>query len=346
LATRKNSRIPRVGLGEVAKAAGVSARTVTNVVNGFEYVADGTRAKVQRAIEELGYRPNLAAKRLRTGRSEVITLAVPLVEAPYFAEVAREIFQAAARHSYTVLIEQTDSLAQRERHLFTGATSQFIDGLILSPVGLTEEELRELHPELPLVLLGERITGHIADHVAIDNVAAARVATNHLVEIGRRRIAAIGCHPLSHSGAALRYRGYQAALKEAGIAVRPELVTGKPGEDLTRQGGATSMAQLLANDPLPDAVLCYNDLMALGAIRMILTHGLKVPDDIAVVGMDDIEDGQFSVPSLTTIAPDKAQIASIAVDLLVSRISGDRTKPPQEIEAGFRLVVRESSSGR
>lgn len=330
----------------VAKAAGVSVRTVSNVVNGFEYVSEETRARVQQALNELDYRPNLAARSLRTGRSEIITLGVPLVDAPYFAEIAREVVIAAARHNYTVLIEQTDSLPQREKRLFSGTTSRWIDGLILSPVGLTEPELRDLHPEIPLVLLGEQISGRIADHVAIDNVAAARVATTHLIELGRRRIATIGCHEHGHSGARLRFLGYRDALADGGIALDPSLVRGRLGDALTRVGGAEYMGQLLDNMPAPDAVFCYNDLMALGAIRVLLSRGVRVPEDVAVVGIDDIEDGRFNTPSLTTVSPDKARIATLAIDMLVSRIRGNRSRPPRDIEVGFEFLIRESSVGR
>lgn len=334
----------RASLSDVAKLAGVSVRTVSNVVNGYQHVAEATRAHVQRALDELDYRPNLAARSLRTGRSGIVTLAVPLVDAPYFGELAREIVRAAERHSYTVLIEQTDSSSQHEKGLFTGAASHLIDGLILSPVGMSAEELRDLHAEIPLVLLGEQISGRLADHVAIDNVAAARTATAHLLDQGRRRIAAIGCHPESESaGARLRYHGYEAALADAGIAVTPQLVMRMPGIDLNRRGGAEAMARLLIRDPIPDAVFCYNDLTALGASRSLLERGYRVPDDVAVVAIDDIEDGRYSTPSLTTISPNKSQIADLALDLLVERITGNRSQEPREIEADFTLIVRESS---
>jgi DNA-binding LacI/PurR family transcriptional regulator len=228
--------------------------------------------------------------------------------------------------------------------LFTGAAAHLIDGLILSPVGLNAHELRELHPEMPLVLVGEQISGHLADHVAIDNVAAARVATAHLLALGRRRVAVIGCHEQSDSAAArLRYRGYAAALADAGLAVQYSLVEVLPCEALNRKGGAAAMERLLAREQLPDAVLCYNDLCAFGAIRTLLERGYRVPGDVAVVGIDDIEDGRFSTPSLTTISPDKAQIANVALDLLVSRIKGGGSEQPREIEADFTLPSLPSS---
>jgi LacI family transcriptional regulator, repressor for deo operon, udp, cdd, tsx, nupC, and nupG len=334
-----------VGLKEVAQLAGVSVRTVSNVVNDYPYVTEATRARVRRALDELNYRPNLAARSLRTGRSGILALAVPAIDAPYFGELARHIVKAAERHSYTVLIEHTDGLSQRERGLFADGGSHLIDGLILSPVALRPRDLRARVDNIPLVLLGEPPDLGIADHVAIDNLAAARTATAHLLQIGRRRIAAIGCQQAASSVAEhLRYRGCAAALRDAGVAVERRLVV--PAQSLDRPGGARAMEQLLAlNDP-PDAVFCSSDLVALGAIRTLLDRGYRVPEDVAVVGIDDIEDGRFSTPSLTTIAPDKAQIANLVVELLLSRVKQGNTKPPRKVQADYALVIRESSVGR
>jgi DNA-binding LacI/PurR family transcriptional regulator len=334
-----------VGLKDVAKLAGVSVRTVSNVVNGYPYVTEATRSRVQRALDELAYRPNLAARSLRTGRSEILALAVPTIDAPYFGELARLIVKAAERHSYTVLIEQTDGLPEREERLVAAGGPHLIDGLILSPVALRPKDLHASTNGTPLVLLGEQISGGPADHVAIDNVAAAQAAATHLLELGRRRIAAIGCQPSSDSATArLRYRGYAVALRHAGVPVeRPSAL---PAQSLDRAGGARAMERLLALGDPPDAVFCYNDLMALGALRTLLDRGYRVPKDIAVVGIDDIEEGRFSIPSLTTISPDKAQIANLVVDLLMSRIKEGTPRPPCEVQADFTLVVRESTAGR
>ena len=343
-----------VSLKDVAKLAGVSVRTVSNVVNDYPYVTEATRSRVQQALDQLNYRPNLAARSLRTGRSGILALAVPRIDVPYFGELARHIVKAAERHAYTVIIEQTDGLEQREKRLFADAGPHLIDGLILHPLALRPEDLRARVDETPLVLLGEQVYHGPADHVAIDNVAAAYTATAHLLELGRSRIAAIGCRQTSQPvvqelrggqrrGPAehLRFRGYAAALRDAGVAVERRLVV--PTGSLDRLGGARAMERLLASKDPPDAVLGYNDLMALGAIRTLLGRGYRVPEDVAVVGIDDIEDGRFSTPSLTTIAPDKAQIANLVVDLLLSRIKEGSARPPREVQADFTLVVRESS---
>jgi DNA-binding LacI/PurR family transcriptional regulator len=328
-------------LKDVAARAGVSIKTVSNVVNGYVHVAPETRARVQSAIDELGYRPNVAARQLRSGRSGVIALALPELQSPYFAEVAGLIVQAAERRSWTVLIDQTDGQAERERNLVAGLRRHAIDGLIFSPLALAGEELARGRGDTPMVLLGERIWHGPADHVAIDNTVAAADATRHLAELGRRRIAAIGAQDwpsavTSHQ----RLAGYRAALGEAGLAYHPGLVA--EVQSFHRADGAAAMARLLALPEPPDAVFCFNDLLALGAIRTLLERGVRIPAEVAVAGFDDIEDGRFSTPTLTTIAPDTASIAQIAVDLLAERL-GEASEPPREVKVGHRLVVRESS---
>jgi DNA-binding LacI/PurR family transcriptional regulator len=329
------------GLKDVAALAGVSIKTVSNVVNGYLHVAPETRARVQGAIDQLGYIPNVAARQLRSGRSGVIALALPELQLPYFAEVAGRIVQAAERRSWTVLIDQTDGQADRERNLVAGLRRHAIDGLIFSPLALTGEEIAGADGT-PMVLLGERVSHGPADHVAIDNTAAAADATRHLASLGRRRIAAIGAQDQPSAVTAhQRLAGYRRALTEAGLSEDPELVV--PAESFHRADGAVAMERLLALPEPPDAVFCFNDLLALGAIRTLLRRGLKVPGDVAVVGFDDIEDGRFSTPTLTTISPDTARIAEIAVELLAERI-GQTTEPPREVRVAHRLEIRESTS--
>jgi DNA-binding LacI/PurR family transcriptional regulator len=334
-----------VGLKHVAEAAGVSVKTVSNVVNGYAHVTDATRTRVQQAIDELNYRPNLAARNLRQGRSDVIALALPELDLPYFAELARSVIKSAEARGWTVLIDQTDGLVEREQLVIDGIRGRLIDGLIFSPIALGADELGRRRDTVPLVLLGERVYDGPADHVSIDNVAAGRVATGHLVGLGRRRIAAIGDQPRPQSQTAhLRRRGYEEALADAGLPVLPDLLI--EVDAYHRADGAAAARQLMALPEPPDAIFCFNDLMALGTLRALLELGVRVPQDVAVVGWDDIEDGRYSTPTLTTIGPDKQQIASLAVEFLAARLGEGRAEPPREVTAGFELLIRESSVGR
>lgn len=330
-------------LKDVAARAGVSARTVSNVVNGSARVSGPTRQRVQEAIDELGYRPNLAARNLRGGRTGVIGLAIPELHSPYFGELAGLLVDEARRRSWTVIIDQTHGDADAERRLLTGDGGRVMDGLIISPWALEAQEVAATAP-LPVVLLGERSPHGLADRVAVDNVAAADEATTHLLALGRRRIAAIGLQPHLHNGTAeQRADGYRRALRGAGITPRPEWE--RTVGALHREDGSRAMAELLDGDTVPDAVFAFTDELALGALHMAHERGVRVPEDLAIVGFDDIEDGRFSHPTLTTVSPDKRQIAERALQCLADRIySPDNQVPASDLTIPHRLVIRGTTS--
>ncbi len=331
-------------LKDVAARAGVSARTVSNVVNGSARVAAQTRQRVQEAIDELGYRPNLAARSLRAGRTGIIGLAIPELHSPYFGELAGLLVDEARRRSWTVIIEQTRGNAEFERRLLTGDSGRVMDGLIISPWALSADELTATaHTSLPIVLLGERSARGKADHVAVDSVTAADEAVSHLLGLGRRRIAAIGLQPHLRNGTAQqRAEGYRRALRRAGIPPRPEWE--RSVTSLHREDGARAMADLLDGDTAPDAVFAFSDELALGAMHVAHLRGVRIPEQLAVVGFDDVEDGRYSHPALTTVSPDKQQIAQRALQCLADRIySPHNDVPAATLTIAHRLLVRGST---
>lgn len=339
-----------VRLSDIAGRAGVSVKTVSNVVHGYAHVRPETRARVQRIIDELGYQPNLTARGLRQGRTGLVALAVPILSQPYFAELASAVVAEATELGWTVLVDQTDGTPEREREAAAGLRGHLIDGLILSPIALEVGELPHSQTDIPLVLLGERAGAARVDHVGVDNVAAASAATAHLLGRGGRRVAAIGLQGPEHSAsgvAALRRRGYEATLMDAGHQVDPALTPQVDGYG--RVHGAAAMWTLLELRDPPDAVFCFNDTLALGALRTLADRGVRVPQDVAVVGFDDIEETRYSVPTLTTMAPDKQEIARAAVRLLAERIDRRRdgvgSLAARDVRIPHRLVVRESTSG-
>ncbi|WP_405009623.1 LacI family DNA-binding transcriptional regulator [Kitasatospora sp. NBC_01539] len=333
-----------VSLKDVAQRAGVSVKTVSNVVNHYPHVTPQMRAKVQKAIDELGYRPNLTARHLRKGRTGIIALAVPELGNPYFAELAGAVIDAAARHEYTVLVDHTAGRREREIHVSGGFSSHVIDGLILSPIHLETEDLTGRDETVPLVLLGEREYEAPYDHIAIDNIAASREAVRHLLSLGHRRIAFLGSRTgHERQPAHMRMRGWHDELQAAGIVPDESLVVVTEGYG--RADGAAAMASLLDRGERPDAVFAYNDLIAIGAMRTLTERGLRIPEDVAVAGFDDIEDGRFAAVPLTTISPDKQAIARLAVDRLVARLTGLSPAEPRRERPGYRLVVRGSTGG-
>ncbi|GGX59650.1 LacI family transcriptional regulator [Streptomyces minutiscleroticus] len=330
-------------LKDVAALAGVSIRTVSNVVSGSASVAEETRARVQRALDELGYRPNLAARNLRAGRTGLIGLAIPELHSPYFGELAGLIVEAARQRSWTVVIDQTFGDPDAERRLLDGTGGRLVDGLIISPWSLSPEELTAQARSVPVVLLGERHPHGLADRVAVDNVLAADEATTHLIGTGRRRIAAVGLQPHLRNGTAhQRLEGYRTALRRAGIEPDPRLE--RTVTTLHRSDGAEAMTALLEDGVRPDAVFAFSDELALGALHTAHRHGLRVPRDLAVVGFDGIEDALYANPALTTVAPDKRQIAERALQCLADRIySPAAGVPPLDIVVPHRLEIRASS---
>ncbi len=330
---------------DVARAAGVSIKTVSNVINDNPKVGPATRLRVQAIIDELGYRPNLSARGLRSGKTGVIGLAVPSLRENYFAELAHSIIRAADRRGLRVLIEETNGDREREISTLSGGQMRYIDGLLFSPAEIGQQDVDVLKGGDPVVLLGERIFGGPTDHVTMHNTSSARAAVEHLLEIGRTRIALIGASDIADddaSSASLRERGYHQALAGAGIPEDPQLVV--RGGSWVRETGHAGARQLLRNNVSFDAIFALNDTLALGALRALLHAGRRVPEDVALIGFDNIDEGRFSLPSLTSVDPGRLEIAETAVDLLVERINEKSPRAaPQTVKAGFSIVKREST---
>ena len=330
-------------LHDVAKLAGVSFKTVSNVINDHPHVAEATRIKVEAAIKQLDYRPNRSARSLRSGRTGAIGLAVPELSLSYFAELADEVISYAEQRDTVVLIEQTGGDPERELEALRGSRRQMTDGLLFSPLGLGNDDADKLDVGFPLVLLGERIFDGPVDHITMENVDAARAATDHLLDAGCRRIAVIGAHTGEVIGSAgLRLAGYRAAIEARGIAYDPRLVV--DAGPWHRVNGAETMRTLLERDVEFDAVFALNDELALGALRVLNERRIKVPAEVAVIGFDDVDEAQYSLPSLTTVDPGRREIAHIAVDVLLERIGAGSDAPPKrEVRSRFRIVQREST---
>jgi LacI family transcriptional regulator, repressor for deo operon, udp, cdd, tsx, nupC, and nupG len=329
-----------VTLRDVAAHAGVSFRTVSNVVNDYAHVSPAMRAKVQASLDELGYRPNLLARSLRAGRTGILTLLVPEIAASYFGELAHEVVEQASGMGYTVMIDETAGDPARERALLdTAARSSWVDGVLLSSLGLTTKDLAGLRDDVPVVLLGERTAGSALDHVGFDNVAAARAATAHLVESGRTRIVAVGgTRKRRDATTRLRLRGYRQALTQAGLGEGQHVGT----PDYGRASALRAVDELLDTSQA-EALVCFSDELAAGAMRALHDHGLRVPEDVAVAGFDDTQAASFLAPSLTSVRQDRRQIARAALELVVSRMD-DVTLQPRDVRIDWELVVRESSA--
>lgn len=319
-------------------------KTVSNVINGYEHVSQGMRQRVLTAIEEVGYRPNLSARHLARGRSGVIALVVPDLEMPHFASLAGEVLRAAKTRGWFVLLHQTGWDPQAERAALEEAFAPRVDGLIVSSQQLGPEDLTTRTAKTPLVMLSNREFDPDTAHVGIDNHAAAMLAVKHLVDSGCQRIAMIGASGLDSP--APRTQGYLDGLQDAGLPVLPTLVrsvrsnTGDEGERVTQD-------LLETLDAPPDGILALTDWVGMGVMRALHRHGLSIPDDVAVVGFDDIPYARSFYPSLTTLAPDRREIVNTALDLIEEQLGkrGHHERPGSRY-ASFRLIQRESTASR
>ena len=334
-----------VTLKDVALEAGVSIRTVSNVVNGYTRVSPALRQQVETAVARTGYSPNTLARSLKQGRSRLIALILPELNNPYFAELTHHFVAVAKEFDYTVMIDSLDGNRANERAAITrNGTNALFDGLIVSPLGLGSDDLAALSPIGPMVLLGEE-NHPLMDHVLIDNEAAAHAATLHLITNGYTRIAAIGAEEssLSHGTSQLRYQGFMRALRENNLAEASPGVASVVSFD--RPSGVHGMRSLLELDGVPDAVFCFSDVLAFGAMHAIASAGLKVPDDIAVMGFDDTEESLYSMVPISTVSPDQEWIARTALGFCLDRVSGDTT-PPRIAMGPWRIIERASTRRR
>lgn len=334
----------RATVKDVAELAGVSWKTVTNVMHGRRNVRESTREKVMAAAEELDYRASLAGRQLRTGRTGTIALAIPEVGVSYFAQLADLFIKEGDRRGLTVFIYDTFQVPARERIAAQGFEVAFADGVVLNPVALRTEEFARLAMTVPLVVLGESVEGAVADHIAIDNVGSAHELTEHLLDSGRQRIFFVGSEPGHTEGTGgLRQSGWAKALRERGVDPRPEWVF--PTESYSLECGSDVVDALLNITPPPDAVVCGNDDLALGVIYGLRKRGLSVPSDVAVAGWDDAPMGRYSNPSLTTVKPDLDSLVQEAFNSVLARIEG-KVPEPREIVIRHSIVIRESTSRR
>ncbi len=329
----------RATVRDVAERAGVSPKTVSNVVNGTVPVRPSTRRRVEQAIADLDYVPNFSARGLRNGRSGVIALALPDLDTAYSSELAHFVVQSAQARGLSVQIEETHGGAEGERRLLSRARAQLIDGLILNPTRLETSAVQADVQLPPVVLIGE-VDQPVADHVWVDNVAASREMVEVLLRAGHRRIAVLG--RLDSASCRLRLRGFTDAMSSAGLRGDPELLIESKWNPA---GGARALARWVESHDAPEAIFCLTDSMAIGALHTLWAAGIGVPGDVSVVGYDDIAEAAHLVPPLTTVSFDKREFAETALRLLVDRIA-DPDAAIRSVTLDHRIVERASVRAR
>ncbi|MHB9145783.1 MAG: LacI family DNA-binding transcriptional regulator [Symbiobacteriia bacterium] len=326
---------------DVARTAGVGVATVSRVINGSGYVSEDSRQRVLEAVERLHFQPSRAARSLATGRSATVALVLPDITNPFFPSIARGVEDAASAAGYTVILCNTDDDPEQEAMYLNLLRQQRVDGVVLAACAPTNrEQWRQFAARIPVVLTDRRLEGAIDHSVAVNNVAGGYLAARHLIDLGHRSIGFIS-GPAGLSTSAERRQGFEQALHEVGALPRPEwMCTG----DFRYQSGYNCAGQLQQQGVT--ALFAVNDMMAIGAIRAIEDAGRRVPEDVAVVGFDDILLASMTKPGLTTIGQPTYQMGVMAMDMLLERMRSDAPVGPQQLILEPSLVIRESCGGK
>lgn len=327
-----------VTLADVARRTGVSNMTVSRVVNDRPGVSDDTRARIRRVISELGYRPNIVARGLKAHRSHTVGLLVPDVTNPYFPAIVRGAEDVVSERGYTLVLTNVVEDAEREASALLAFEDRRVDGVIAASPRLDAERLDALLARhRAAVVVNRRSDPEVAGSVRIDHERGARLAIRHLAEAGRREIAVLAGPSYSYAGRE-RLLGIDREMRERNLHLPDaRVVPGPPSVD----GGARRALDLLRRDPSIDALVCFNDLVAAGALQSAKELGLAVPDELAVIGYDDILFARMFTPALTTVHAATYDLGRHAATMLLDRMEG--RSEGVDIVLQPRLIVRAST---
>ncbi|EZP77196.1 transcriptional regulator [Parageobacillus genomosp. 1] len=326
---------------DVAKLANVSTATVSRVLRNAGNVTEETKRRVLEAIEALNYQPNVLGRYLRRMETETVLVIVPDITNPFFSKVLRGIEAVALERGYQVLLGDTQNDVRLEEQYLNVLPQKQVDGMIFLTARTRKELMEEMSRQFPIVLACEYLEGTDIPTVSIDNISSARKATEHLIGLGHRRIAHL-TGPMDVILSRDRLRGYYQALAQHDIDVDAALV--QEG-DFSYESGYNVTLKLLALEKPPTAIFAANDAMAIGAIKAVRHRGGRVPEDVAVVGFDDIQMASIFEPGVTTIAQPMFDIGKQAMKLLLQLIDGEEVERRQFVLPD-QLVIRESCGGK
>ncbi len=329
----------RATMADVAREAGVSIMTVSRVVNDKGEISSDTRQRVLDVIGRLGYRPSGIARGLATKRTGSLGLVVPDIANPFFSDMVRGVEDQAYTRGYNVFLCNTEEDPQRELAILESLEEKRVDGLLLASSRLEDRELRSALSGFPaVVLINRRLVGNAVGMVLVDDAAAARLATRHLLQSGCTAIGFV-VGPRSSRSGGLRVEGYRASMAEAGLDYDPAWMRCCSSDV---EGGRESAIDLLSDHPELRGLLCYNDLVAVGALQAAVDVGRHVPDDLCIVGFDDIPLAALVTPPLTTCRGPRYDLGAEATAMLFNRIEGGR-QGQSEIVLQPELIIRASA---
>lgn len=324
-------------ISDVAKAAGVSTATVSRVLSNSDAVKPLTRDAVLKAVEALDYKPNALARQMRTQETRTVIVIVPDISNTFFSEILFSIERCAQKYDYQILIADMHNQPNIESYYFQAIQQRTVDGIISLSANVAQKLMEQVAGEYPIVVANQYLENFNIPNVTINNINAAEEITEHLIKLGHTHIAHITSQPslLLYRD---RFNGYISALAKHGLPIDLELV--RYG-DSSIEGGYKQMTALLELNKPISAIFAAGDVMAVGAIKALKSAGLRVPEDIAVVGFDDIEISGFWEPSLTTVRPPKRQIGEVAFEKLLKLMRKQPLTQMKDI-LDYEIVIRES----
>jgi LacI family transcriptional regulator len=332
-----------VRMKDIAGDLGLSVVTISKVLRNHPDIADDTRERVLKRIKELDYEPNIMARSLVTGRSYLVGLVVPDLLHPFFAEMAKSLSAAIGNHGYSTIISSSEEDPELEGREIRQLTGRRLDALVIASAGTDPEPFLRLdRHSMPYILVDRELPGLTANFVGINDETAGRIATEHLIEQGCKTIAHI-CGRENSTGMK-RLEGYRRALKTAGIPYLESLVIARSKVDINSERmGAEAMRQLLKQRPIPDGVFAHNDPLAFGAVEAIFEAGLRIPEDIAVVGCGNLHyDSLLRVP-LSSVDQNNQAIGEKCAEILLGILESKKRPQLRSIILEPTLVIRASS---
>ncbi|MGO4095044.1 substrate-binding domain-containing protein [Vibrio cholerae] len=324
---------------DIARLAGVSTSTVSHVINKSRFVSDEIAERVNNAAQQLNYAPSALARSLKMNRTKTIGMLVTTSTNPFFGEVVKGVERSCYHQGYNLILCNTEGDNQRMKASINTLLQKRVDGLLLMCSTLEGERLDvfDRYPDIPIVVMDWGPILFASDKIQDNSLQGGYMAAKHLIECGHKEIGCI-TGPLIRHQAQMRYEGYKRALAEAGIAINPDWIV---ESDFECEGGYQAFEKLYQRGKLPSALFISNDMMAMGVIQAASQRGLRVPDDLSLIGYDDVHIAKFMTPALTTIHQPKYRLGKAAVDTLLYRLENPDTTA-QVVQLEPTLVVRNS----
>ncbi|ENF8746638.1 substrate-binding domain-containing protein [Vibrio fluvialis] len=324
---------------DIARLAGVSTSTVSHVINKTRFVSDEIAERVNKAAQDLNYAPSALARSLKMNRTKTIGMLVTTSTNPFFGEVVKGVERSCYHQGYNLILCNTEGDHERMKSSINTLLQKRVDGVILMCSTLAGEriDMFERYPDIPVVVMDWGPMLFASDKIQDNSLQGGYMATKHLIECGHKEIGCI-TGPLIRQQAQMRYEGYKRAILEAGLEINPKWIV---EADFECEGGYEAMNKMIERGELPSAIFVSNDMMAMGAINAANEHGLSIPEDVSLIGYDDIHIAKFMSPALTTIHQPKYRLGKAAVETLLKKLDKE-TNEAQVVQLEPTLVVRKS----